>query len=325
VFDIIPRLQESGIQCEVFEPRPLGKGLGRLYDRFREHREILGMAAEFDVVYIQKRLFDSGFIAKLKTTCPKIIFDMDDSIFTSPKGDWSASTRKKVHGRLGAVMSAADVVTVGNLFLKEKAAGYGASNIEIVPTAIDISRYGLKKHTDHDTVTLGWIGSAVNHPYLDTLSGVFEKLAARHEDIRLLVVSDMDYRSDGIDVVNRRWSEQTEVADILDMDIGLMPLSDDEWTRGKCALKALQYMSAGIPAVCSPVGANMEAVTDGVEGFLPRNDEEWVDRLSELVLSSGLRNELGTAGREKVLAGYDLASIARRAADIILWNKVSYR
>jgi len=146
---------------------------------------------------------------------------------------------------------------------------------------------------------------------------VLGRLAGELPDMKLLVVSDRDYGMDGVYVENRRWSEATELDDLLDMDIGLMPLSDDDWTRGKCALKALQYLACGIPAVCSPVGANVEVISPGIEGFLPADESDWFNALLELSSDHEKRNAMGTAGIAKVSRDYSLEAVSRRLKDLL--------
>jgi glycosyltransferase involved in cell wall biosynthesis len=313
VYQFIPYLNDAGISTSVMPPARKPGGLGKLVAGIREESACIEAACRADVVFIQKRLFGKGFIGKLERLGKPLVFDFDDSIFTSPSGDWSFLTRKKVERRLNAVIRAADLVITGNRFLAGYASANGASRVAILPTAIDVSRYSAKKHEDRDCV-LGWIGSSVNHRYLDMLSGTLPELAGKYAGLKLLVVSDKDYFMDGIEVENRRWSEDTESADILDMDIGLMPLADDEWTRGKCALKALQYMACGIPAVCSPVGANKEVIEDGVDGFLPADGKGWVERIGLLARSVDMRAEFGSAARVKVEKSYSMEICAEALA-----------
>lgn len=317
VYDYLPWLEAAGIDSTVMPPdRAAGRGLEGLFHRRGEEERILDAAAASDVVFVQKRLFSKGLIYRLKATGRPLVFDFDDAIFTSPRGDWSFFTRGRVAGRLSVIMNSARLVIAGNRYLRDYAVRSGANLVEVLPTAIDVSRYGAKKHGEGPPV-LGWIGSSVNHGYLDMLAGALREVSRRFEGLRLLVVSDRDYCMEGVQVENRRWSEDTEARDILDMDMGLMPLADDAWTRGKCALKALQYMASGIPAVCSPVGANNEVVEDGVDGFLPAGRDEWVSRLSELAGSPEMRAAMGRSGRVKVAGRFSTAASGARLASML--------
>jgi glycosyltransferase involved in cell wall biosynthesis len=130
--------------------------------------------------------------------------------------------------------------------------------------------------------------------------------------VQLKIVADDFFELEAMPVLRKRWSAEEEIADLHSFDIGLMPLSDDVWTRGKCGFKLLQCMAVGLPVVCSPVGINAEIVTDGVEGFWARGEEEWVARLSQLVADAGLRAAMGRRARQKVAASYSLAVNAPR-------------
>lgn len=317
VYQFLPALQAAGFDAQVLSrSAPATRGLGRLWRGISEEAEILRAARRAEVVFVQKRLFRPRFIGKLQRNSRKLIFDFDDAIFTSPSGDWSVSTRRRVGRRLRAVLAAADLVVAGNQFLADYAAAH-AARVEVLPTVIDIAKYRVKSHRESKPIVIGWIGSAVNHRYLDMVSDVLASLAAAVPGCQLLVVSDKEYAIAGIEVENRRWSEQSEVNDLLDMDIGIMPLDDNEWTRGKCALKALQYMAAGLPVVCSDVGANREVVTDGVDGFLVSDDEQWRQALLELTTSAEQRASMGARARAKVMGQYSVDSCAARLVSML--------
>ncbi|NLI83583.1 MAG: glycosyltransferase family 4 protein [Deltaproteobacteria bacterium] len=318
VYQYVPFLQQAGFQVQILPPLPrTGRGIRRWVQASLEHHAVIRQARNADLLFIQKRLFAPPTIRKMARLGKKIVFDLDDAIFTSPAGNWSLVTRRRVHSRLKAVMREADLVLCGNRYLKKFSSEWGASRTEILPTAIDTSSYSPRQVPRCGEPVLGWIGSSVNHRYLDLLSSVLPTLSREFQGLRLLVVSDGRYTMEGVHVENRPWSQKTEVRDILDMDVGLMPLTDNEWTRGKCALKALQYMAAGIPAVCSPVGANSEVVEDGKEGFLPQSDAEWLDSIRLLLNSHALREKMGKAGRAKVDAAFSLHVIAKRKIDLL--------
>jgi glycosyltransferase involved in cell wall biosynthesis len=190
--------------------------------------------------------------------------------------------------------------------LKACAENLGGKNVSWLPTAVDTQRYPIKSHGPKDSLVLGWIGSSSNHPYLEKLSGVLPQLAQEFPNLKILVISDQNFQMEGIPVEYRPWSETTEIKDILEMDVGLMPLTEDPWTLGKCALKAIQYMAAGIPAVCSDVGANREVIENGVDGFLVKRDAEWIRILRELLRSPEKRSAVGFAARKKVEENFDI-------------------
>lgn len=308
VYQYLPLLERAGYEVSLIPPAARkGSSMGRLIAGLVEEQTCLNAARRADIVFIQKRLFSRGFLRRLDRLNKKLVFDIDDSVFTSPKGDWSLVTRLRVISRLSMVFNLSDLVLAGNAYLESYAEESGARRVEVLPTPINTQAYALKDHLGGGPPVLGWIGSSVNHAYLDLLSGVLPVLAGEFPDLKLLVVSNAEYRMPGVRVENLPWSEETEVQHILNMDIGLMPLRDDRWTRGKCALKALQYMACGIPAACSPVGANLEVVQEGVDGYLPGDDDGWLDALRNLITSPATRASMGAAARLKVQADYSLA------------------
>jgi glycosyltransferase involved in cell wall biosynthesis len=318
VFKYLPFLEDAGYTARVLSPAPRkGKGLRRLFQVLKEQRAYLDAAGQSDIVFIQKRLFGKKFLRRLKGLGKKVVFDLDDNVFVSQSGSWSKVTRRKVACRIRAVLEVSSLVIAGNNFLAGLAREGGAARVEVLPTCIDTGKYRLKDHRSGKPAILGWIGSSVNHPYLDMLSGMLPLLGAGSPDLGLLVISDKDYGMDGIRVMNRRWSEDTEVEDLLDMDIGLMPLPDDDWTRGKCAFKALQYMACGIPVVCSAVGVNKEIVTDGIDGLLADTDREWLAALSCLMEDPQKRTDVGLAGRDTVVSRYSLVANVSRLIEIM--------
>ena len=258
---------------------------------------------DYPVCWIQKRLLGLGKVRALARR-HKLVFDFDDAIWTSEKGDWSLFTRLRTKARLASVLKHSAVVLAGNDYLADYARRYNG-NVVVVPTVVDTALYPARQHADTRVVTLGWVGHSVNFKYLAAVGDAIRRLAAVRP-VRLLVVADQDFRADGIEVENRRWTEATEIGHILEMDIGLMPLADDEWTRGKCGFKAIQYMAAGIPPVASPVGVNARIIDAGTDGCLATSQQEWFDALTLLCGDAGLRQRLGDAARRKIQSRYSL-------------------
>lgn len=312
----LPHLKDAGFEAKVVPPAPPGRGILRPIHRMKEESRLLRQAGEADVILIQKRLVSARLVMNLAKLGKPVVFDFDDAIFTSPKGDWSSLTRSRVRKRLTAILQASCLVLAGNRYLAEFA-GRWARRVEVLPTAIDLTRYRLKAVFGAAELTLGWMGSQVNHRYLDLLQSPLSALVREMPQVSLTVVSDKDYSLPGLRVKNLRWSEATEIEDLLSFDIGLMPLEDTEWTRGKCGLKALQYMAAGLPAVCSAVGVNGEIIEDKQDGFLCRSDADWKSALSQLASDPALRAEVGRRGRAKVEQRYSVDRIGKRLVDLL--------
>jgi glycosyltransferase involved in cell wall biosynthesis len=163
--------------------------------------------------------------------------------------------------------------------------------------------------------TVGWSGSFSTVQHLDTIRDVLKELAAT-EQFRLRVIGTPTYKIPGVDTEAMQWRSATEIEDLGEIDIGLMPLPDEDWSRGKCGLKALQYMALGIPTVCSPVGVNSTIIQDGVNGYLADTPEEWINVLKRLLHSPELRREIGLAGRKTVEDEYSGRVVAPRVAEI---------
>jgi glycosyltransferase involved in cell wall biosynthesis len=270
-------------------------------------------ATRFPVYWIQKKLLPRRQVRALARG-GRLVFDFDDAIWTTEKGQRSFFVRWRTEARLRSVLRHSAAVLAGNEYLAAYARRHNP-RVAVVPTVLDTERYPARQHGPCDVLTLGWIGHSVNFPYLAALGPVLRSFAAQCP-ARLLVVADRDFALEGVEVVNRRWSEASEVADLLDMDVGLMPLVDDEWTRGKCGFKAVQYMAAGVPPVASPVGMNRDLVSHGQDGFLAAADADWLEALRQLHADAGLRERMGRAAREKVQQRYSLAATGPAIARI---------
>jgi glycosyltransferase involved in cell wall biosynthesis len=311
VFQFLPSLTKAGISHAVhLPPESPGSGIQRLVTALRERRAIAGMANESRSVFVQKRLLPIAQVDALAAARP-LAFDFDDAIFTSPSGERSRVAQRRVEERLKHVLATAKIVIAGNRYLCDYANQF-ARQVVHLPTVIDHTRYPAKAHAATPETVIGWIGHSVNHPYLLDMSEVLQGLATRLK-IRLLVVSDRDLAIPGVQVENRRWSEATEVRDIL----GIMPMPDDPWSRGKCGFKAIQYMAAGIPVVCAAVGANIEIVRDRIDGFCAGSETQWRDGLAALIADVNLRQQIGTAARARIQANYSLEYAAPQLIEIL--------
>jgi len=228
-----------------------------------------------------------------------LVFDFDDAIFLryrSPANGWLSLL--KAPGKTRTICRLASHVIVGNKYLAEYARTFNR-NVTIVPTTIDTDAYRVGAVRETAVPVIGWTGSYSTVQHLDLLRRVLSELA-RRAPFRLRVIGPSDYRLDGVGVEVLPWRSDTETQDLAEADIGIMPLPDDPWSRGKCACKALQYMGLGIPAVCSPVGINSDLIRDGENGFLANTPEEWITKLTLLLQSTRLRQKLGLAGRKTV-------------------------
>jgi len=269
-------------------------------------------ARGYDVCYIHREAFPIGppFVEHLLAWLGKpIIFDFDDAIYLP---NASAANRfvapYKNSAKTAAIVRLSDTVVVGNRYLAAYAANYNA-RVEIIPTTIDTARYQPVDQKQRSEVCIGWSGSRTTIAHLRLLTDVLRILQKRFA-VRIKVIGDKTFAISGLSIDAEDWDASKEIKTLADIDIGLMPLPDEEWAKGKCGLKALQYMALGIPAVCSPVGVNTEIIQDGVNGYLASTQDEWVARLSCLVQDAALRLRLGEAARQTVEDRYSIAANA---------------
>ncbi len=259
-------------------------------------------ARRYDAVFLYREaalLGPAVFERWLGRFGPPVVYDFDDAVWVPYVSPTNAGlSRLKFPGKTAAICRVASCVTVGNAHLAEYASRWN-DRVEIVPTTIDLDRYTIVERPANARPVVGWTGTHSTYQHLDRLRPALAAVAQQH-DFVLRVIGPADYRMAGVEVENRPWRSATEVEDLGGIDNGVMPLPDDQWSRGKCGAKALQYMGLGIPTVCSPVGVNTEIVTHGVNGMLAGGMDEWVAAVTTLLGSDTERRRLGSAGRDTV-------------------------
>jgi glycosyltransferase involved in cell wall biosynthesis len=280
-------------------------------------------ASEYDAIYLYRAANMVGpawmerFLSWRKTP---VIFDFDDAIFLT---DTSKANKKfgwaKFSGKTADICRLSAHVTVGNSYLAEYALRYN-KNVHIVPTSIDTNRYQpvSKEPNKTERVIVGWTGSSTSQYHLEEFEPVLAELVKRHDNVEIRVISDREPDFKEVPFVWRQWTAQTEVEETSHFDIGIMPLPDNEWTRGKCAAKALICMSLGIPAICSDVGANRDVIRHGENGFLAKDKEAWLKSFETLIADPQLRIKMGHQARRTVVEGYSMEKCADLFADVVL-------
>ena len=309
-FDVQPLLGNDYVRSLYGGP-PVGAGnLLRAYGRrFRA----LSRRMRYDLIWLEKEalpwLPTWMEIARLQGL-PYVV-DYDDAWFHRYENHWLSFM---LGHKIDAVMRVAHTVVAGNDYLARRARQAGARQVEIVPTAIDLERYrDLLAAPAGEAVTVGWIGIPLNAHYLSIVAPALRAVPS----IRLHVVGAPVPADLNIAAESFPWTEDTEVARIAAFDIGIMPLHDTPWERGKCAYKLLQVMAAGKPVIASPVGANVQVVQHGINGFLADTAEEWADALRTLAADPALRARMGAQARKTVEDHYAAAAIAPRLAVIL--------
>ena len=273
-----------------------------------------------DVLFIQKIIFPAPVRWLLQCYRPPLAYDFDDAIFTTEvrRHNWLARFKEwRNAAGLPAMLRLADLALVENEYTASFAARHGP-RVAIITGPIDTRRYcACGRKPAGDEVVLGWIGSATTLPYLDLIAAPLARLAHRFPGVQLRVIGADDLDLEGIPAETKPWNLEEEVDDLRGFDIGLMPIPDDPWTRGKGGYKLLQYMAMGLPVVTSPVGVNQEIVRDGENGFWARTPAEWEECLARLIADPQLRLEMGRRGRAAMEAKYALEVASRRLLDLL--------
>ena len=206
----------------------------------------------------------------------------------------------KKPGKTEKIIAFADMIFAGNQYLADYALGY-CSNVKIIPTTIDTNYHKRKKENASERICIGWTGTETTRKYLEMVKPVFQKLADKYgEKIYIKVICDKPWKAEGLELKNEKWRKETEIEQLEEIDIGIMPLTDDQWSRGKCGFKGLQYMAMESATVMSPVGVNNSIVTHGENGFLAASENDWYNQLSVLIENKELRLQIGRAGRATV-------------------------
>lgn len=280
----------------------------------------------FDAVFVGREasLLGPPLYEKLAGLQRPLVYDFDDAIWLEQEGSVNAAWRwLRAPSKVDALCRSARHVTVGNAYLAEHARRHNP-HVTVLPSTVDFERYGApREHTATDRPTLGWIGSHSTAQYLEAVLPAIGE-ATNRQPLRLLIVGAGESSPvvrvaralPGLDVEARAWRSEREPDDLREVDIGLMPLPDTPWTRGKCAMKAIQYGSLGIPTIASPVGAATEVVTDGATGRLAKTPPEWRDAILELATDAALRARLGTEARAQAREAFAADRQAPRLAAI---------
>jgi glycosyltransferase involved in cell wall biosynthesis len=325
-----PWLKRMGIECVV---SPLLNDI-QLADRYRKNRYSLGglvraywrrllvlwRRRRFDLVWIEKEALPwlPAYFERSMLRGVPYVLDYDDAIFHNYDLHSSAVVRRFLGKRMDHLMAGAHLVVGGNAYLAQRAREAGALRVEIVPTVIDLDRYTVKfdSSSHADPLRIVWIGSPSTARYLDLLREPLAVLSRRFS-ILLRVIGADAFSIPGVNIEVVPWSEASESASIEACDIGVMPLIDSPWERGKCGYKLIQYMACGLPVVASPVGVNCEIVRTGENGFLADNDQAWVDALGKLLSDARLRRQMGARGRKRVEKEYCIQHVVPRMAALL--------
>ena len=277
-------------------------------------------ARRFDGLWVHCELFPylPGAFERLAFLHGRpVIYDYDDAIFHMYDRHEQPLARRLLGGKLAPLIRGSRAVCCGNQYLRDYAARYN-DQLVILPTVVDTDTYRPATLRPDRAVTIGWIGSpstwAFVRPILPVIAALCRKRGARFLAIGAGPAAQTDL-FDGMTL--QAWSEDGEIAAVQAMDIGVMPLPDEPWARGKCGYKLIQYMACGLPVVASPVGVNGEIVADGVSGLLATDLDQWATALTRLIGDPALRAAMGEAGRARAVADYSLQTHAPRLVEVM--------
>ncbi len=261
----------------------------------------LWQATDADVVVLIRKTFPYPLLWLLRQCSKRLIFDFDDAIFCNSNGSHS-DTRME---RFIQTIKHCDYVFAGNHYLAQTAQQHQA-NTAIIPTSLDTKKYALRPERDTQQFVMVWIGSRSTKKYIAGILPAIEAAAADIPHLTLRIIADFTLDSKLVSIENIPWSELTEASAVASADIGLAPLPADNWTKGKCALKVLQYMAAGLPVITSPTSANAEAVEHNKSGYYANEAEEWTRLIIQAHQDLTVRQDMGHYASQQALKHYDI-------------------
>ncbi len=268
---------------------------------------ILFTLYKYDFLWIEKELFPmfpAIFERIFKLLGFKMIVDYDDAVFHNYDQGKNLNIYKIfLKKKIDVVMKASTIVLCGNSYIAKRAYDAGAKNVVLIPTIVDLRKYQVE-NIQNDKVIIGWIGTPMTEHYLDIVSEALQQLTLKY-DFSLKLIGSNKIISN-VDTIYAPWSEEQEALDIQSIDIGIMPLPNLPWEKGKCGYKLIQYMACGKPVIGSSVGVNKELINHGLNGYLANNHEEWVDNLEILITDHQKRKNFGIEGRNLVETKYEL-------------------
>lgn len=320
--DVRPLLSRAAY-ASLYKPGAVSaKAAGAALGLARRISDVV-VARRYDVAFLYRGAFVLGppLIEMLLARRVPVVYDFDDAIFL---GDTSDANRSlawlKWPKKVSRIVAGATMTTVGNEWLAAWAGRY-SGRVEVLPSTIDTDLYQPRPRPRSDLVRLGWSGSPTTAKHLHIVDGALRRLL-KDLPVELTVVGDATYTLSGVGpaaerVSARAWSVATEIDDVSSFDIGIMPLPDDEWSRGKCGLKGLLYLALGLATVMSPVGVNTEIISPGENGFLAATEDEWVETVARLVEDEALRLRLAGPGRQTVIDRYSGRQWASRFLEVL--------
>ena len=333
VTQYIPYLREAGFDVTV-SPFYSREYFGFVYRPGNYVRKAAGFTAltlrrlnelssirNYDLVFLYREAIPIGpplIERRIAGMRIPIVYDFDDAIFLPAMSEANkAFSFLKNPARVAEILKLSRHVTVGNAFLAEYARRFNA-NVTVIPTAVDTNRFAPRADAPpRDRLVVGWIGSPTTFQYLESLKDVLATVASRHPFTLKVSGAGRAVNFPGVDVEVVPWSMADEVSLFNSCDIGVYPLTDDDWSRGKCGFKAIQFLACGVPVVAAAVGVNREIIEHGVNSMLASTPQDWIAHLSTLLTNASLRRKMSVAGRQTIEARYSLRVTAPQLAAVM--------
>lgn len=270
---------------------------------------VLTQSSSYDLLWVEKELlpmFPAGLESLFRSSKVPYVVDYDDAVFHRYGMHPNRLVRRFLGHKIDSVMRHATLIVAGNEYLADRAKAAGAQNVAVVPSVVDVSRYALRQDLTGPVHSIGWIGSPVTVPNLDLIRDALNTLY-REMDFRIVLIGagTLDPFPD-LPTIRQSWSEESELSIGQKFDVGVMPLLDGPFERGKCGYKLVQYMAAALPMIASPVGVNRQIVEHGVNGYLADSTEDWLIALRGLMNNVQNNLKMGLAGRQKAEQMYNL-------------------
>ena len=332
-YQYIPFLEKQGWEITI-KPLLSNNYIKHLYEKtslpiveivssYFQRVLILLSKNKFDIVWIEQEAFPwiiPLFEKILITSKTKIVADYDDAFFHRYDLHKSSLISLLLGKKIDMVMSTADLVLAGNEYLAERAKQNKAKRIEIFPTVVDTDKFVNTEIAKDKKITIGWVGSPSTAKYLYLIEEALKDLN-RFSDVKFSFIGAGELKFDNLQIDNIAWNEASEIEEISKFDVGIMPLEDGPFERGKCGFKLIQYLSCGIPVVGSPVGVNDKIIQHGVNGFKAETTEDWIKYLTILKEDSDLRKKMASEGRKLIIRDYSLENNSNRL--VSLFNNIT--
>ncbi len=282
-----------------------------IFSFFRRFTQLMSIG-DYDLIWLQGELFPyfpSIFESILKRMNIPYVVDYDDAIFHNYENHKRLFVRLLFKKKIDKIMEASALVTVGNRYLGERAILAGAKWVEFLPSVVSGDKYEIARRLvrkeRREVFSIVWIGTPMTVKFLLLIEDAL-MILAETENIRLINIGGGIVKLKNVEVVNKSWSLDTEIENICEGDVGIMPLNNSDWEKGKCGFKIIQYMACGLPVVATPIGANREIINNHKTGYFASTVDEWVVALVKLINNVALREKMGKVGRRKFEKEYSL-------------------